>query len=51
MNIAIRKLAMLEKTMVEQEEALRLEGYSTCPINPDLQRQIKYLMDRIRYVY
>lgn len=48
MNIAIRKLAMLEKEMIAREEAARLEGCSSCPVNYQLKSQITSLMDKIR---
>lgn len=50
MNIAIRKLAMLEKAMLAQEEASRIDGYSTCPINQDLKQQITTIMDKVRAI-
>lgn len=32
MNIAMRKLALLEKNLIEREEAARLEGYTSSPV-------------------
>ena len=48
MNITFRKLAMLERSLAEKEEQARLEGYSSCPIDKDLQSRINYLMDKVR---
>ena len=48
MNLAIRKLAMLEKEMIEREEAARLEGYTSCPVNSQLKSQITSIMDKVR---
>ena len=48
MNIALRKLAMLEANMIKQEEQARMEGFTTCPIDTDLKRRISELMDRVR---
>lgn len=50
MNIALRKLAMLEKSMIEQEEAERIQGYSTCPIDQDFKRRVTELMDKVRVI-
>ena len=50
MNIAIRKLAMLEKSILEKEEAARLEGYTSCPFDPEFKRQITTLMDKVRAI-
>ena len=33
MNIAMRKLALLEKNLIEREEAARLEGYTSSPVD------------------
>ena len=48
MNITLRKLAMLEKSMAEQEEKARLEGWASCPIDKDLQARINSLMEKVR---
>lgn len=48
MNITIRKLAMLEKDLKLREEAAKLEGYSSCPIDTDLRRRITKIMDQVR---
>lgn len=48
MNIALRKLAMLEKTLQEKEMQARLEGYTDCPIDKDFQARITCLMDKVR---
>lgn len=48
MNIAIRKLAMIEKDLIEREEAARLEGFATSPIDRQFKEKITRLMDRVR---
>ncbi len=48
MNIAIRKLAMIEKDLIEREEAARLEGFTTSPIDRQFKEKITRLMDRVR---
>ena len=48
MNIAIRKLAMLEKSLLEREEASKLDGYVTSPIDPVFQEKVIRLMDKVR---
>lgn len=50
MNIAMRKLAMLEKEFTAREEEARISGYDTCPIDKGLQRRITELMDKVRVV-
>ena len=48
MNIAIRKLAMLEKDMIAREEQARFEGYASCPIDQDLKNRVTFVMDKVR---
>ena len=50
MNIALRKLALLEKEFEKQEEQAKIQGYTTISINRDLQRKIVDLMDRVRVI-
>lgn len=50
MNIALRKLAMLEKEFQAREEESKISGYDTCPIDKGLQRRITELMDRVRVI-
>lgn len=50
MNIAIRKLAMLEKSMAEKVEEARVQGYSTCPIDREFQKKVNDIMDRVRVI-
>ena len=47
MNIALRKLAMIEKDMIQREESARLDGF-TCPIDHALKDRITKLMDEVR---
>ena len=50
MNIALRKLAMLEKDMIAREEQALFEGYATKPIDQDFKNRVTYLMDQVRYL-
>ena len=51
MNSALRKLAMLEKSIAEKEEAARIQGdYVTCSIDEDFKRAISTLMDKVRTI-
>lgn len=50
MNIAFRKLALLEKNILQQEEVARTQGYSTNVIDADLKKRVMDLMDKIRIV-
>ena len=44
MNIAMRKLALLEKNLIEREEAARLEGYTSSPVDTAFREKITKLM-------
>ena len=50
MNIAIRKLALLEKTIKEQENSCDFEGLTTVPIDNELKQRISELMIKVRTV-
>lgn len=50
MNIALRKLAMIEKAYAEMEENARVQGYSDCPFDREFQRKITAVMDKIRLI-
>lgn len=50
MNIALRKLALLEKNIAEREEAARVQGYTTNVVDADLKKRITDLMDRVRVI-
>ncbi len=50
MNITLRKLALLEKNILEKEEAARIQGYTSCAIDNDMKRRITDLMDRVRTI-
>lgn len=50
MNIAMRKLAMLEKSFQEREERLRVEGFTSAPIDSHLRRQVQNLMEKVRII-
>ncbi len=49
MNLAYRKLAMIEKEFIAREEAARIEG-TTCPIDRDFKNRITRLLDQVRYL-
>ncbi len=48
MNIAVRKLAMLEKSLIEKEETNKIEGYTSSPIDIAFREKVTQLMDKIR---
>ena len=48
MNIALRKLALLEKNLAEKEECAKINGYTTSPADRELQAKINDLLSRIR---
>lgn len=50
MNITLRKLAMLEKSIAEQEEQARVQGYTTCTIDNEMKKRITELMDKVRVI-
>ena len=50
MNLAYRKLAMLEKDFIAREEAAKIEGYTSCPIDRDFKDRITRLLDQVRYL-
>lgn len=50
MNIAMRKLAMLEKDLIAREEAARLDGFTTSPIDNQFREKITKLMDKVRVI-
>lgn len=51
MNIAIRKLALLEERIAKQEERNRIEGYVTNTFNEEFKQKITDLMLRVRTAY
>lgn len=48
MNVAVRKLAMLEKAMAQQEENARIQGYTSNVVDSTLKKNVTELMDKIR---
>lgn len=50
MNIALRKLAMIEKTYAEMEENARIQGYTDCPFDRDFQRKVSAVMEKVRLI-
>lgn len=50
MNITVRKLALLEKDILEKEQAAELSGYATSPIDPIFKEKIFKLMEKVRAI-
>lgn len=50
MNVAVRKLALLEKTIAEREENAKIQGYTTNVIDANFKKRVTDLMDRIRVI-
>ena len=50
MNIALRKLAMLEEKLIKEEEQARVQGYTSCPVDQDFKKRLTDLMDRVRVI-
>lgn len=48
MNIAFRKLALLEKTLEEKEISSKIEGYVTSPVDVELKEKISKLMEQVK---
>ena len=48
MNIAIRKLALLEKKIEEQEELKRIEGYVTNTIDNELRQRVSEIILKVK---
>jgi len=50
MNITLRKMALLEKNFIQQEEQARIQGYSTCPVDNEMKKRVTDLMDKVRLI-
>ena len=50
MNIALRKLAMLDKEFTAREEAAKLEGLTTSPIDPIFREKVAKLMAQVKVI-
>lgn len=50
MNIALRKLAMLDKEFTAKEEAAKLEGCTTCPFDPVFREKVAKVMRQIKFL-
>jgi hypothetical protein len=48
MNLTYRKLAMLEKDFIAKEEAAKIEGFYSAPVDKDLQSRVTNLLDQVR---
>ena len=49
MNIALRKLAMLEKSLQQREEAAKLSGYVAAPGDLELRSKITKLIAQVKF--
>lgn len=50
MNITLRKLALLEKSINECEENTKTQGYSTNTIDAEFKKNVTDLMNKIRVI-
>ena len=50
MNMTLRKLALLEKSIQEREEIARIQGYSTNVVDAEFKKNVTDLMDRVRTI-
>lgn len=50
MNITLRKLALLEKNLIQREEEAKLGGYVSSPVDTAFKEQITKLMDKVRKI-
>ena len=50
MNLTLRKLAMLEKSLNEREEIARIEGYATNAVSTEFKKNVRDLMDKVRTI-
>lgn len=50
MNLALRKIAMLEKSMIKKEEEAKIMGYTTSPVDVELRDRVTRLMDKVRAI-
>lgn len=48
MSLNYRKLAMIEKDLIEKEETAKIEGMYTVPIDKDLKDKITFVLDQVR---
>ena len=48
MSIAMKKLALLEQNLIKQEEAAKIQGNITSPVDTEFRRVITSLVDKVR---
>lgn len=48
MSLAYRKLALLEKTLAEREEAARVQGYSLDYNDRKIQTKVTNILNQVR---
>ena len=47
MNIVLRKLSLLEKTLEEKEIRAKIAGAATSPADVDLKNRLAYLIGKV----
>lgn len=50
MNLTLRKLALLEKSIAEKEETARINGYTTNVSDVEMKKNITELLNRVRVI-
>ena len=50
MNMTLRKLTMLQKSIAEQEEKARIQGFSTNVIDADFKQRVDRLIAKASLV-
>ena len=50
MNIAVRKLSMLEHAIAEKEENAKKEGYATNTVDAELKKRVANLMLKLQTI-
>ena len=50
MNVVLRKMALLEKNILEKEREAELEGYTTSPVDPVCREKVFQLMEKVRTI-
>jgi len=50
MNLTLRKLAMLEKNLIQKEENYRVQGFATPPEDVVLREKLSDILNRVRVI-
>jgi hypothetical protein len=48
MSLAMKKLEMLERSILKKEEMARIQGYSTNVVDSEFKARITNLMNKVR---